>query len=79
MYELSDRELDMVAGGQGNGVGIGGLIGAGIGIGKIEVDPTITAVNGNTVTLDNFLNNNNVQVPIGIAVALLGISAVRNF
>jgi hypothetical protein len=76
MYELNDREIDMVAGGQGSGFGLGGLIGAGVGIGSVNVDISdVVDVNNNTVTLNNFLNQNNVQVPIGIAAAVLGISA----
>ena len=30
MYELTGAELDAVAAGQGNGLGIGGLVGAGV-------------------------------------------------
>jgi len=80
MYELNDAELDAVAAGagqgQGGGVGIGGLIGAGVGVGNVSVDVSdVSVLDNNTVTLQNFLNNNDVQVPIGIAAAVLGISA----
>ena len=70
MYELIDSELDMVTGGaQGNGNAFGGLIAAAVGVG----DVTVSAVNGNRVNISNIANGNNV--PIGIAVAILGTSA----
>ena len=71
MYELSDSELDMVTGGaQGNAFAYGGLIAAAIGAGVDTV--TVSALNNNRVDID-VLNQSNV--PIGIAVAILGTSA----
>ena len=70
MYELNDSELDMVTGGaQGNAFAFGGLIAAAVGV----ADVTVSAVNGNRVDISNIANGNNV--PIGIAVAILGTSA----
>jgi hypothetical protein len=77
MYELSDSELDMVTGGaQGIGNAFGGLIAAAIGAGVEIGDVTVSALNNNRVdisTANNSFNHNNV--PIGIAVAILGQSA----
>jgi len=71
MYELNDSELDMVTGGaQGNAFAYGGLIAAAIGAGVEIGDVTVSALNNNRVDI---LNNSNV--PIGIAVAVLGQSA----
>jgi hypothetical protein len=78
MYELSDSELDMVTGGaQGNAFAFGGLIAAAIGAGVDIGDVTLSALNNNRVDID-VLNQSNV--PIGIAVAVLGQSAnfIRN-
>jgi hypothetical protein len=71
MYELNDAELDAVTGGaQGNGNAFG-LVAAGIGVGVDIGD--VTVLNNNTV---NILSNGvNVQVPIGVAASILGISA----
>jgi hypothetical protein len=75
MYELNDSELDMVTGGaQGVGNAFGGLIAAGIGAGVEIGDVTVSALNNNRVDiLHGSFNQNNV--PIGIAVAILGMSA----
>jgi hypothetical protein len=81
MVELTGAELDAVAAGQGNGrgLGVGGLVGAGVGvgIGNIDVDVSdVIDVNNNTFRIlsdSEFLNNNNVA--IGVAAAILGITA----
>jgi hypothetical protein len=64
--ELSDAELDAVAAGQVT-QGAFGLVAANLGVTVGNV--TINALNGNTVDLT--VSGNNVQVPIGIAVAVL--------
>jgi len=71
-YELKDAELDAVAAGLGNGVGIGGLVGAGVGVGNVTVgDITrVVSVDHNQVIIQDFLNGN--AVPIGIAASILG-------
>jgi len=75
MYELSDSELDMVTGGaQGNAFAFGGLIAAAIGAGVEIGDVTVSALNNNRVDIANGSFNQN-NVPIGIAVAILGQSA----
>jgi hypothetical protein len=63
MYELSDSELDMVAGGANPVIQVGDLIAA-----NVEVTDVLSH---NRVTLTNLLNNNTVQVAAGIAVAVL--------
>jgi hypothetical protein len=63
MYELSDSELDMVAGGANPVIQVGDLIAA-----NVEVTDVLSH---NQVTLTNLLNNNTVQVAAGIAVAVL--------
>ncbi len=62
LTELSDAELDAVAAGANPNVQVGDLVAANV---------NVSALNGNTVTLTDVLSQNNVQVPIGIAVALL--------
>ena len=69
MYELSDSELDMVTGG-GNAFAFGGLIAAALGTDVTLGD--VNVLNNNRVDID-VLNGSNV--PIGIAVAILGQSA----
>jgi hypothetical protein len=71
MMELSDSELDAVSGGA-NGVGnaFGNVIGVAAGVG---VD-TVSVLDNNTVTL-NLLDGSHFNVPIGVAVAVLGTSA----
>jgi hypothetical protein len=71
MYELSDSELDMVTGGaRGNGNAFG-LVAADIGVGVDIGD--VSVLDNNTVNI--LSNGSNVQVPIGIAASILGISA----
>jgi hypothetical protein len=74
MVELFGAELDLVAGGQnGNGFGLGGLVGAGVGIGSISLldnAQRVVSVDHNTVTISDFLNGN--AIPIGVAAAVLG-------
>jgi hypothetical protein len=64
--ELTDAELDAVAAGQLT-QGAFGLVAANLGVTVGNV--TINALNGNTVDLT--VSGNNVQVPIGVAVAVL--------
>ena len=63
MYELIDSELDMVAGGAPAFIQAGDLIAVGIQVTDV--------LSHNQVSLHNFLNNNDVQVAAGIAVAVL--------
>ncbi|HYZ45336.1 MAG TPA: hypothetical protein VE667_10805 [Xanthobacteraceae bacterium] len=67
MTELTAGELDAVAGGQANAITTG-LIAVGAAIGDIVV----SAINNNNVTLTNIANNNEVNVGVGAAVAILG-------
>jgi hypothetical protein len=67
MTELTAGELDAVAGGQANAI-TSGLIAVGAAIGNIVV----SALNNNNVTLRNIANNNEVNVGVGAAVAILG-------
>ena len=67
MTELTASELDAVAGGQANAI-TSGLIAVGAAIGDIVV----SAINNNNVTLSNIANNNDVNVGVGAAVAILG-------
>ena len=66
-FELTDAELDAVSGGQLP------VVGDAVNVGGIQV--AVSALNGNTVTLQNILNHNTVNVPIGVAVAILGGAA----
>ena len=70
MTELTAGELDAVAGGQAHAITTG-LIAVGAAIGDIVV----SAINGNNVTLTNIANNNEVNVGVGAAVAVLGGAA----
>jgi hypothetical protein len=73
MYELNDAELDAVAAGQGNGLGIGGLVGAGVGIGSISLldnADRVVSVDHNRVNISDFLNGN--AVSLGVAANILG-------
>jgi hypothetical protein len=70
MAELTAGELDAVAGGQANAI-TSGLIAVGAAIGDIVV----SAINGNKVTLTNIANNNEVNLGVGAAVAILGGAA----
>jgi len=73
--ELTDAELDLVSAGQNQGAF--GLVAANIG--NVLNGFSIDVLNGNTVTLTNVLSGNNVQVPIGVAVAVLsGATGVIN-
>ena len=63
MYELSDSELDMVAGGAPPFIQAGDLIAVGIQVTDV--------LSHNQVDIHNFLSGNNVQVAAGIAVAVL--------
>ena len=67
MYELTDLELDAVAAGSQGNNGTG-LVVVGANIGPI----TVTDVANHVVTLTDVANGNTVQVPIGVAVAVLG-------
>ena len=67
MYELTDRELDAVAAGSQQGQHGTGLVVVGAQIGDI----TVTDVASHNAILNNSLNNVTVQVPIGVAVAVL--------
>jgi hypothetical protein len=72
--DLTDAELDAVAAGQNNQQGTG-LVVVGAQIGDI----TVTDVASHNAILNNSLNGNNVQVPIGVAVAVLsGATGVLN-
>jgi hypothetical protein len=68
LYELSGAELDAVAAGQGNGLGIGGLIGAGVRL--LENANRVVSVDRNEVTISDFLNGN--AVSLGVAANVLG-------
>ena len=73
MYELTGAELDAVAAGQGNGLGIGGLVGAGVGIGSISLLDSasrVVSVDHNQVIISDFLNGN--AVSLGVAANILG-------
>jgi hypothetical protein len=75
MYELTEQELDVVTGAQGNGNGNAfGLVAVGLNASDFLNGNSV--LNGNTVTVD-VLNGslNGVSVPIGIAVSVLGMSA----
>jgi len=72
--ELTDAELDAVGAGQNSQHGTG-LVVVGAQIGDI----TVTDVASHTAILNNSLNGNTVQVPIGVAVAVLsGATGVLN-
>jgi hypothetical protein len=72
--ELTDAELDAVGAGQNSQHGTG-LVVVGAQIGDI----TVTDVASHNAILNNSLNGNNVQVPIGVAVAVLsGATGVLN-
>jgi hypothetical protein len=69
MTELTDAELDAVAAGSNQGQNGTGLVVVGAQIGDI----TVTAVDilSHNAVLNNSLNGVTVQVPIGVAVAVL--------
>jgi len=67
MHELTDAELDAVAAGSQQGQLGTGLVVVGAQIGDI----TVTDVLSHNAVLNNSLNGNTVQVPIGVAVAVL--------
>jgi len=67
MRELTDNELDLVGGGANQGQNGTGLVVVGAQIG----DVTVTDVLSHNAVLNNSLNGNTVQVPIGVAVAVL--------
>jgi hypothetical protein len=67
MRELIDNELDLVGGGSNQGQNGRGLVVVGAQIGDI----TVTDVLSHNAVLNNSLNGNTVQVPIGVAVAVL--------
>ena len=67
MRELTDQELDLVGGGANQGQNGTGLVVVGAQIGDI----TVTDVLSHNAVLNNSLNGNTVQVPIGVAVAVL--------
>jgi hypothetical protein len=65
--ELTDAELDAVAAGANQNQNGTGLVVVGAQIGDI----TVTDVASHNAILNNSLNGNTVQVPIGVAVAVL--------
>jgi hypothetical protein len=67
MHQLTDAELDLVAAGSNQGNNGTGLVVVGANIGDI----TVTDVASHNAILNNSLNGNTVQVPIGVAVAVL--------
>jgi len=67
MYELTSAELDAVAAGANQGQHGTGLVVVGAQIGDI----TVTDVLSHNAVLNNSLNGVTVQVPIGVAVAVL--------
>jgi|tagenome__1003787_1003787.scaffolds.fasta_scaffold15430304_1 hypothetical protein len=67
MYELTDAQLDAVAAGSNQGNNGTGLVVVDANIGDI----TVTDVASHNAILNNSLNGNTVQVPIGVAVAVL--------
>ncbi len=67
MRELTDLELDAVAAGSQQTQHGTGLVVVGAQIGDI----TVTDVLSHNAVLNNSLNGNTVQVPIGVAVAVL--------
>jgi hypothetical protein len=69
MRELTDAELDVVAAGSNQGNNGTGLVVVGANVGDI----TVTAVDvlSHNAILNNSANGNTVQVPIGVAVAVL--------
>ena len=74
--ELTDAELDAVSAGQ-TLQGASGLVAANIG--NVLNGIQISALNGHTVTLTDVASHNNIQVPVGVAVALLsGATGVLN-
>jgi len=64
--ELTGAELDAVAAGQQTNHGVG-LVVVGANVGPI----TVTDVLSHNAVLNNSANGNTVQVPIGVAVAVL--------
>jgi len=64
--ELTGAELDSVAAGQQTNHGVG-LVVVGANVGPI----TVTDVLSHNAVLNNSANGNTVQVPIGVAVAVL--------
>jgi hypothetical protein len=69
MYELVEAELDVVAAGSNQGNNGTGLVVVGANVGDITV--TATDVASHNAILNNSLNGNTVQVPVGVAVAVL--------
>lgn len=67
MYELTSAELDAVAAGSNQGNNGTGLVVVGANVGDI----TVTDVLGHNAVLNNSLNGVTVQVPVGVAVAVL--------
>ena len=67
MRELTDAELDVVAAGANQGQNGTGLVVVGAQIGDI----TVTDVLSHNAVLNNSLNGVTVQVPVGVAVAVL--------
>ena len=65
--ELTDAELDAVGAGQANGL-------VAVNVGNITVSHVLeNFLNSNSVA-NNSLNNLTVQLPIGIAAAVLGLA-----
>jgi hypothetical protein len=67
--ELTDAELDAVAAGAAQGNGVGGLVGIGVGANDVVHD----VLNNADISI---LNNNNVEVGVGAALAVLGGAGV---
>src|SRR5690242_18708256 len=85
MYELNDAELDAVAAGAGAGAGAGGLVAvaAAVAVDQINVlndalnDNFVPVLSGNTITVENVANHNNVGLGVLIN-ALGGPAAIRS-
>ena len=69
MTALTDAELDAVAAGSNQGQNGTGLVVVGAQIGDISV--TAVDILSHNAVLNNSLNGVTVQVPIGVAVAVL--------
>jgi hypothetical protein len=69
MRQLTDAELDAVAAGSQQGQNGTGLVVVGAQIGDISV--TAVDILSHNAVLNNSLNGVTVQVPIGVAVAVL--------
>jgi len=73
--ELTDAELDAVAAGQANGLVAVNI--ADVTVQNIANNAFQNFLNHNNLLTD-FLNGSNVQVPIGIAAAVLGLAGASS-